>query len=110
MFTDEKYPVPVLNVYSDASWSHLSQWTQYAANYELLSDTDTTAFHAYIQGVGHLTLTDLALTSPLLTRFLNQQKSETNTEYSLKTINRLALGFFNYYLKDEGIFSSDGIY
>jgi dienelactone hydrolase len=102
IFTDETYPVPVLNVYSDASWKHLSEWPQYARNYELLSDTASTVYNAYIQGVGHLTLTDLALTSPLLTRFLNQKKSETDTEYCLRTINKLTLEFFNCYLKGEG--------
>ncbi|WBW94960.1 alpha/beta hydrolase family protein [Oceanirhabdus sp. W0125-5] len=104
IFTDEIYPVPVLNVYSDSSWSHLSEWSQYAENYTLLSDTDAIAFNAYIQGVGHLSLTDLALTSPLLTHFLNQKKSETDTEYCLKTINKLTLEFFNCYLKGEGKF------
>ena len=27
VFVDKVYPVPVLNVYSDASWSHLFEWT-----------------------------------------------------------------------------------
>jgi dienelactone hydrolase len=110
VFTDETYPVPVLNVYSDASWSHLSEWTQYEENYALLSDKDATAFNAYIKGVGHLSLTDLSITSPLLTRFLNQQKSEKSSEDCLKTINKLSLEFFNCYLKGEGKFASDGVY
>jgi dienelactone hydrolase len=110
VFNDEVYPVPVLNVYSDGTYSHLSEWAQYAENYALLSKTTATAFNAYIQGVGHLTLTDLALTSPFLTRFLNQQKSETDTEYCLKTINKLTLEFFDCYLKGEGQFTSEGIY
>lgn len=37
VWLDEAYPVPVLNIYSDASWNHLSEWTQYARNDELLS-------------------------------------------------------------------------
>lgn len=110
IFTDEVYPVPVLNVYSDASWSHLSEWPQYAENYKLLSDTEATAFNVYISGVGHLTLTDLALTSPILTRILNQQKSPTDAHYSLKTINRVCLEFFNSYLKGEGNFTAAGMY
>lgn len=110
VFTYETYPVPVLNVYSDASWSHLSEWTQYEENYALLSDKDATAFNAYIKGVGHLSLTDLSISSPLLTRFLNQQKSERSAEDCLKTINKLSLKFFNCYLKGEGKFASDGVY
>jgi hypothetical protein len=100
----------VLNIYSDGTYSHLSEWAQYAENYALLSKTTATTFNAYIQGVGHLTLTDLALTSPILTRFLNQQKSETDTEYCLNTISKLTLEFFDCYLKGEGQFTSEGIY
>ena len=110
VFTSEKYPVPVLNVYSDSSWGHLANWTQYAENYSLLSNTNPTAFNVYISGVGHFTLTDLALTSPFLTRMLNGQKSTTNTEYCLKVINKVSLNFFNCYLKGEGKFTSSGTY
>lgn len=102
VFTDEKYPVPVLNVYSDSSWSHLDQWPQYAENYALLSGTNAAAFNVHISGVGHLTLTDFALTSPVLTRILNGQKSTTDSEYCLKRINKVCLEFFDCYLKGEG--------
>lgn len=108
VFIDEVYPVPVLNVYSDSSWSHLSEWPQYAENYTLLSDSDATAFNVCISGVGHFTLTDLALASPLLTRIFNGQKSTTDTEYCLKTINRVCLEFFDCYLKGDGEFASGG--
>ena len=110
VFVDEIYPVPVLNVYSDSAWSHLAEWTQYEENYSLLSDTDATAFNVYIGGVGHLTLTDFALTSPFLTSILNEQKSTTNAEYCLKTINKVGLEFFDCYLKEEGKFTSGGTY
>jgi dienelactone hydrolase len=111
VFTDENYPVPVLNVYSDASWDHLSEWKEYAENYALLlSSSDATAFNVHISGVGHLTLTDLALTSPILTRILNGHKSTTDTEYSLKTINKVSLEFFDSYLKEDGEFTSGGAY
>jgi len=105
VFTNEKYPVPVLNVYSDASWNHLGDWPQYAENYALLSNINPTAFNVHIRGVGHLTLTDLALTSPFLTRILNGQKSTTSTEDCLKMINKVCLEFFDCYLKGEGRFS-----
>lgn len=110
VFIEKVYPLPVLNVYSDASWSHLAEWPQYAGNFKLLSDTEATAFNVYLSGVGHLTLTDLALTSPILTRVLNQQRSPTDTHYVLKTINRVCLEFFDSYLKRVGNFASDGMY
>lgn len=110
VFSDKVYPVPVLNVYSDSSWSHLSQWPQYAENYALLSKTAATAFNVHIRGVGHFTLTDLALTSPFLTRVFNGQSSATDTVYALRTINKVALDFFDSYLKSRGPFTSAGTY
>ena len=110
VFKNEIYPVPVLNVYSHSSWSHLAHWPQYAENYALLSNTNATAFNVHISGVGHLTLTDFALTSPFLTRILNGQKSTTDSKYCLKVINKVCLEFFNCYLKGNGEFTSGGTY
>jgi dienelactone hydrolase len=108
VFTSEKYPVPVLNVYSNSSWSHLAEWTQYAENNALLSNPDATTFNVHISGVTHLGLTDFALTSPILTRILDGQKSTTPTESALKAINKISLEFFDKYLKGEGEFTSAG--
>lgn len=108
--TGEVYPLPVLNVYSDSAWSHLAEWPQYAQNYRLLSDTQAAAFNVHIQGVGHFSLTDLALTSPFLTRMFNGFKSTTDAVYSLETINKVTLEFFDYYLKGKGAFALAGTY
>lgn len=110
VFTDKVYPVPVLNVYSDDSWSILGKRPQYAENHALLKGTNATAFNVYISGVGHLTLTDFALTSPFLTRIFNGHKSTTDTKYCLKTINKVCLEFFDCYLKGEGKFTLGGTY
>lgn len=110
VLTDEVYPVPVLNVYSDSAWSHVAEWPQYARNHELLSDTGGTAFNVHIRGVGHFTLTDLALASPLLTRMLNGFSAEADTAYCLRTINRVSLAFFDAYLKGTGPFTLGGEY
>ena len=110
VFEDKIYPVPVLNVYSDGTWGILADRPQYAENFALLSNTEATAFNVHISGVGHLTLTDLALTSPILTRILNGRKSTTDTEYCLKTINKICLEFFDSYLKGAGEFTSAGTY
>jgi len=111
VFTDKIYPVPVLNVYSDSSWSILGEQPQYAANYSMLSDTDATTFNVYISGVGHLALTDFALTSPFLTSILDSEKSTTEKAvYCLKTVNKVCLEFFDAYLKGEGEFTSSGSY
>lgn len=110
VFVDEAYPVPVLNIYSDSGWGILASRPQYAENYALLSATDATAFSVHISGVGHLSLTDLALSSPPLTRILNGHTSTTDAVSCLKTINRISLEFFDCYLKGEGQFTSGGTY
>jgi hypothetical protein len=110
VLTDEVYPVPVLNVYSDSTWSHLAVWPQYARNAELLSATDATAFNVHIRGVGHFTLTDLALSSPLLARMFNGFAATADTEYCLRTVNKVTLAFFDTYLKGADPFSAGGTY
>lgn len=99
------YPVPLLNVYSDSSWSHLSEWPQYAENAKLLTEINDSVYNVHIKGSGHLSLTDLALTSPFLTRLLNGQTASIDKRYCLETINQLALGFFDFYLKGQGSFN-----
>jgi len=110
IFTDKIYPVPVLNVYSDSAWSILGDRPQYAANFKLLSDSSTTTFNVYISGVGHLALTDFALSSPFLTRVLDGKKQAADSVSCLKTINKISLEFFNSYLKETGEFTSEGSY
>lgn len=110
VFTDKIYPVPVLNVYSDQGWDLLPNAPQYAENYALLSTVNKTAFNIHIRGVGHLSLTDLALESLYLTRVLNGKKSTTDTVYCLETINKVCLDFFDSYLKEEHEFTSSETY
>lgn len=101
VFTSEPYPVPVLNVYSDASWSHLSEWAQYARNYDLLSDSRTTVSNIHLSGAGHFSLTDLSLASPLLVRLLEGGESTRDNAEYLHDVNRVCLEFFDRYLKDR---------
>lgn len=110
IFLDEAYPIPVLNIYTDSSWSHLGEWPQYAANYGLLIDTEATAHNVYISGAGHFSITDLSLTSPVLTDLFNGFKSKIDAEQCLRVINRLCLVFFDCYLKDQGEFQWNDIH
>lgn len=110
IWNEEDYPVPVLNIYSDSSWDHLDEWPQYKANAELLESTETIAHNICIRGAEHLTLTDLALSSPFLTRMLNGHKASINTIYCLTTLNRLTLDFFDCYLKGKGKFTPQKFY
>jgi dienelactone hydrolase len=108
IFTEQTYPVPVLNIYSDSAWGILERRPQYAANFAMLTDTDAMAANVYISGVGHLGLTDFALTSPFLTDLLNGQKATIKSEYGLERINKICLEFLNCFIKGEGEFKSSG--
>lgn len=110
VFTEEEYPLPVLNVYSDQGWGLLSNAPQYAENYALLFSSSMTEHTVHISGAGHLSLTDLALESPLLTRMLNQKRSTTDSVYCLRVVNKVCLDFFDSYLKGKHVFSSGGTY
>lgn len=110
MFTDDAYPVPVLSVYADSAWNILESRPQYAQNVRLLSKAAEDAPYVYIRGAGHFSLTDLAITSPVLTCMLNGFKATTDTEYCLRTINNVCLAFFDCHLKGLGEFAADGIY
>lgn len=102
VWLDAAYPAPVLNIYSDSSWSHLAEWPQYARNHELLAGAPPTAVSLHLPGAGHFSLTDLALVSPLLTRFLEGGPAKHDREEYLRTVNQACLQFFDRYLKDKG--------
>ncbi len=98
VWTPEPYPVPVLNIYSDSAWGHLDEWPQYGRNHEMLDDPTVENIH--IEGVGHLHLTDLSLSSPFLTRVLNGHPSTGDARAALTELNGHALRFFNTHLKN----------
>src|SRR5690606_2158636 len=82
------YPLPLLNVYSDSSWGHLGEWSQYGANHALLAGVAEDAASHHLAGVGHFGLTDLALSSPLLTRLMDGRPREPSAAAVLETLNR----------------------
>ncbi len=100
VWLDAAYPAPVLNIYSDSSWSHLAEWPQYARNHELLASASPTAVSLHLPGAGHFSLTDLALASPLLTRLLEGGSPRLDREGYLRAVNQACLEFFDRYLKD----------
>lgn len=101
-FASAPYPVPVLNVYSDDIWSRLTEepasLPQYGGNLRLLASDDERLSNAHIAGSRHLGLTDLALTSPLLTRLLNGGRQTAASEDVLTELNGLVLGFLAAHL------------
>lgn len=100
VFNDDIYPLPLLNIYSESSQDVLVKRPQYAANYKILSDYNEESYNIFLSGTGHLGLTDFALTSPILTNFIDRGKSSPDNAVSiLKIINKECLEFFNKYLK-----------
>lgn len=100
IWLDEEYPVPALNIYSDSSWNHLSEWPQYARNAELLSSAPKAGLSLYFPGRGHFSLTDLSLASPLLTKALEGGQTKCDAAEYLQDVNHACLEFFDSYLKN----------
>jgi dienelactone hydrolase len=100
VWNDDPYPVPVLHLYSDSSWEHLAEWPQYAANHALLDGTEATVVNVHLAGVGHFGLTDLALTSPLLTRLLEGHTPAMDPRSALQVVNEVTLEFVDTHLRE----------
>lgn len=104
VFDESEYPAPLLNIYSDSTWGRLEGWPQYAENARLRSSADAHIYNLHIEGAGHLSLTDLSLSSPALARILNGRKASVSAEEYLQTINQACLTFFDRFLKGTGDF------
>lgn len=99
IFEQSEYPVPVLNVYSDASWEHLREWKQYEENVHLLDMESKDIQNVYLSGIGHFSLTDLSLSSPFLTFIFDGFKTNNAPQETLKKINEICLEFLDSHLK-----------
>jgi dienelactone hydrolase len=107
------YPVPILFILSDA----LTPWIASipdSADVIALKHVVATAPHAYeidIAGTNHLSFTDLALSSPVLTSLLNSSfhapnGADADPLATMMKMNAMVLQFFNVYLKGEGSFTA----
>lgn len=99
IFDQSEYPVPVLNVYSDATWSHLDEWKQYDENVRLLKMSSSRFQNIHFSGVGHFSLTDLSLTSPFLTMIFDGGNPKEQAQTTLKKINRACQAFLEEQMK-----------
>ena len=90
---ESDYEIPILNVYSDASYSHLHEWKQYRNNVKFLESENENYENIYYAGAGHMGLCDLSLASPILAGMLDQAKSEVNPRELLKRLNADCLYF-----------------
>ena len=90
---DSDYEIPILNVYSDASYSHLHEWKQYRNNVKFLESKNENYENIYYAGIGHMGLCDLSLASPILASILDQMKSEVEPREQLVRLNADCLDF-----------------
>lgn len=110
--TREQYIIPILNIYSDQVWVQLQDGTDfgvYAGN-KISKQVYTKSYDVYLKGTKHLTLTDLSIISPFLTKLLDGRGAEVDARKSIELENSIILEFFDATLKGEGEFSSEGIY
>ncbi len=112
VFNTSPYPVPILFILSDVFKSVMED-TAHAADHIAMQHVVSTAPHAYeiyMAGANHLSFTDLALSSPVLTSVLNGSFNATNGAgtdplATLTKMNAMVLRFFNGYLKGEESFT-----
>lgn len=95
IFNEESYGIPMLNVYSDSSFSHLKTWKQYRENANLYESTDGDIVNIYYPGVSHMGLCDLSLESPLLAALIDGDIPAVDAYTQLTMINRDILEFLN---------------
>ena len=98
-FDETPYPIPVLNMYSDASWSHLREWEQYAENARMLDADSPDVTNVHLEGIGHLALTDLSLTSPFLTALLDGIAPTEEPQKTLGELGAVCLDFLDEHVR-----------
>ncbi|MDO4489238.1 MAG: hypothetical protein Q4B67_09165 [Eubacteriales bacterium] len=92
---DSDLGVPVLHIYSDASWPHLREWKQYSNNVKFLDDTSGRYVNIHYAGTGHMGLCDLSLASPVLAKVMDGMMKENDPREQLLALNRDCMGFLN---------------
>ncbi len=96
-YNQEKYEVPVLDVYSRDIYEQAIalEDVQYV-NFYLGNQADDYRIDV-IEGAGHLNFTDLPLVCPLAAKLLGV--GEVNAKECIEEVNKLVLDYFNEYLK-----------
>lgn len=94
-FTNEPYPVPLLNIYSDATWNRLDESALYEQNWNYINSENNQYLNVYIEGSGHIGLTDMHRVSPILTNMFDGGLNSEDYDTILKQINEAVLLFLD---------------
>lgn len=108
--TEESYPIPLLNFYSEYVLNELKADPGYVYPNRYITSISPKAFEVSIKGTNHVSYTDLPLFSPFLASKLSgmsggASKATVDKYYSIETTNALVLEFFDTYVKGEGNFA-----
>lgn len=87
VFDGRDYDVPILSIYSDASYSHLKEWGQYGNNARFLDSSNPLYANIHYENIGHMGLCDLSLVSPVLTAIMDGGFQKVNATDCLKKLN-----------------------
>lgn len=101
VLNDTPYPVPLLNVYAEDHYTNAKQSDGDAYDNFHATKNALCAYETVFKNAGHLNFTDLPLFSPTLSKMLGV--GTIDKRYCIETMNKVALEFFNSYLKDTGV-------
>jgi dienelactone hydrolase len=113
VLNNSPYPVPILTILSDELERRIDAIPN-ATEVVAVKHVDATAPQAYeihFAGTNHMSFTDLAIISPLLTSLLNGSVhsvsgSDADPLATIEKLNATVMQFFNVYLKREGSFTA----
>ena len=87
VFDDSDYEVPLLNIYSDASYPYLKEWGQYGNNSKFLDSSNPIYANIHYENIGHMGLCDLSLASPVITAVMDGGFQKVDASDQLTRLN-----------------------
>lgn len=93
IFDERDYEIPVLSVYSDASYPYLKEWGQYKGNARLLDSANPLYTNIHYENIGHMGLCDLSLGSPVLTAIMDKGFQKVKARDMLTRLNEDCLAW-----------------
>lgn len=95
IFDDSDYEVPLLNIYSDASYPYLNEWEQYGNNEKFLTGSNPLYTNIHYENIGHMGLCDLSLVSPVISAILDGGFQKIKATDQLTKLNEDCLQWIN---------------
>ena len=87
VFDETDYEVPILSIYSDASYPHLKEWGQYGNNALFWDSPNPVYTNIHYENIDHMGLCDLSLVSPVLTAIMDRGFQKADAIDQLTKLN-----------------------